>query len=337
MKKEYPEFLNEYLSYKATIQNKSMKTVREYGYDLDHFLKFIVYRFNGSSIPKDDLDNNLSEEHNIKKINIEKLDKKILKKIELKDLHAFLGYLKSKYNSSPHTLARKVSSIRAFFTYICNIDGYLTDNPSLNLETPKLPKKLPKYLDLNESKNLLDSVKNVSNKRSEKYIERNYAIITLFLNCGLRLSELISINISDINFNESKLKVFGKGSKERLLHLNNACTKALIDYLETRPKDISKKHEDALFLSNQKKRISRRTVQYIVENELKKSGLDSSKYSAHKLRHTAATLMYQYGDVDINALAKVLGHESIATTEIYTHAESYEVKRALENNPLSNL
>jgi len=162
-------------------------------------------------------------------------------------------------------------------------------------------------------------------------------MITLFLNCGMRLSELVNINIKDIDFYDNKLNVIGKGNKERTIYLNNACIGAIKRYLDVRPHDAVKgSSRDALFLSEQKRRISNRTVQYVVKEELKKAGLDSNKYSVHKLRHTAATLMYQYGQVDIRALQELLGHESISTTEIYTHVSNDQVRNAVENNPLAN-
>jgi len=167
---------------------------------------------------------------------------------------------------------------------------------------------------------------------------RDYAIITLFLNCGMRLSELVNINIKDINFGDCKLNVIGKGNKERTIYLNKACVKALNEYLDIRPKEgIRIDSKDALFLSERRERISNRTVQVIVRRELLKSGLDINKYSVHKLRHTAATLMYQYGNVDIRALQELLGHESISTTEIYTHVDNSQVRNAVESNPLANL
>lgn len=168
--------------------------------------------------------------------------------------------------------------------------------------------------------------------------ERDFAIITLFLNCGMRLSELVNINIKDITFSECKLNVIGKGNKERTIYLNNACVSAINSYLLVRPKEgIKYNSKDALFLSERRERISNRTVQLIVKKELLKAGLDINKYSVHKLRHTAATLMYQYGNVDIRALQELLGHESISTTEIYTHVDNSQIRNAVENNPLANL
>ena len=184
---------------------------------------------------------------------------------------------------------------------------------------------------------LLDAASDEDNRNHE----RDYAIITLFLNCGMRLSELVGININDIDFSECKLTVIGKGNKERTIYLNHACMKAISSYLQVRPKQgvkhDSKNSEKALFLSERKERISNRTVQYVINKELMQAGLDNRKYSVHKLRHTAATLMYQYGEVDIRALQELLGHESIATTEIYTHVNSDQVRSAVERNPLANL
>ena len=193
---------------------------------------------------------------------------------------------------------------------------------------------MPKYLTLEESRKLLDSSDNEDNRNHE----RDYAITTLFLNCGLRLSELVGINIPDIEFDECRMTVLGKGNKERTIYLNKACMKAISEYLNNaRPKEnIKYNSKNALFLSERRERISRRTVQLIIEKELRASGLDTKKYSTHKLRHTAATLMYQYGNVDIRALQELLGHESISTTEIYTHVSNDQVRSAVESNPLSN-
>ena len=191
---------------------------------------------------------------------------------------------------------------------------------------------MPKYLSLEESKKLLEVTQSQDNRNNI----RDYAIITLFLNCGMRLSELVNINISDIDLSESKMTVIGKGNKERTIYLNKACMNSINDYLSIRPHDkVRFDSRDALFLSERKERISNRTVQDIVKKELKKAELDIKKYSVHKLRHTAATLMYQYGNVDIRALQELLGHESISTTEIYTHVNNEIVRNAVENNPLA--
>lgn len=191
---------------------------------------------------------------------------------------------------------------------------------------------------MKQSQELLATVSNVdiSHGNHDNH-ERNFAIITLFLNCGMRLSELVGINLKDIDYNEYKLNVIGKGNKERTVYLNNACIEAIKNYVAVRPKDgIKFNSKDALFLSERKERISNRTVQYIVKQEFKLAGIDPDKYSVHKLRHTAATLMYKYGNVDIRALQELLGHESISTTEIYTHVDNEQIRSAVENNPLNN-
>ena len=239
--------------------------------------------------------------------------------------------------SKSATRARKASTIRVFFSYLSQKANLIEINPAQNLETPKSDKRLPKYLNLEESKKLLEA----SSDEENRNYQRDYAITTLFLNCGLRLSELVGINIQDIDFSEAKLNVIGKGNKERTIYLNKSCLKALSDYLFIRPqvgiKADKLNSEKALFLSERKERISRRTVQHIINVELQKAGLDSRKFSVHKLRHTAATLMYQYGNVDIRALQELLGHESISTTEIYTHVDNTQVRNAVESNPLADM
>ena len=319
---ENPEFLNNFLDYTITILNKSPNTVKEYNYDLRTFFRFIKMHFN------------LTGERDLEKILINDLSINDISQITLADIHAFLSYLTVNYKSKAATRARKAASIRVFFNYMCEKTQLIDKNPSLNLETPKLDKRLPKYLSLDDSKKLLEVASNEDNRNSQ----RDYAILTIFLNCGLRLSELVGININDIDFNEYKLNVIGKGNKERTIYLNKACVHAISEYLSVRPKSgIKDKDEKALFLSERKERISRRTVQQIVTNELQKSGFDTRKYSTHKLRHTAATLMYQYGNVDIRALQELLGHESISTTEIYTHVNNEQVRNAVESNPLADI
>ena len=289
------------------------------------FLRFIKIRFN------------LTSETDYAKITTKDISLETIKKIKLDDIHAFLSYMAINLRSKSATRARKASSIRIFFNYLSQKAKLIQINPAQNLETPKLDRRLPKYLNLEESKKLLNVTANKDNRNSE----RDYAIITLFLNCGMRLSELVGINIQDIDFSESKMNVIGKGNKERTIYLNKACIKALKDYLDVRPKEGVKvdklNSHKALFLSERKERISKRTVQYIVDKELKAAGLDTSKYSTHKLRHTAATLMYQYGNVDIRALQELLGHQSISTTEIYTHVNNEQVRDAIEKNPLADL
>ena len=320
-----PNFLNSFLDYSTTILNKSPNSIKEYNYDLNMFLKFIKVHFN------------LTNEEDFSKIEINDITIDTIKKIKLDDIHAFIAFLTNEYHSKATTRARKISTIRIFFSYLANKANLIEINSAQNLETPKLDKRLPKYLSLEDSKKLLDVASHEDNRNAE----RDYAIITLFLNCGLRLSELVGINVKDIDFSECKLNVIGKGNKERTIYLNKACMNALAEYLDVRPKEgikhDKKNSEKALFLSERKERISNRTVQYIVYKELELAGLDTRKYSVHKLRHTAATLMYQYGNVDIRALQELLGHESISTTEIYTHVSNDQVRSAVERNPLANI
>ena len=318
-----PDYMNSFLDYTTTILNKSPNTVKEYNYDLRMFLRFLKIRFH------------MTNEKDFSKIEIKDFTLNDMKKVKLDDIHAFLAYLTNTYHSKAATRARKVSSIRIFFNYLTQKTEMLEINPAQNLETPKLDKRLPKYLSLEDSKKLLNITANEDN-RNEK---RDFAIITLFLNCGMRLSELVGINIPDINFSDCKLNVIGKGNKERTIYLNKACMKAIQEYIEVRPtKNIkpTKNSKNALFLSERLERISNRTVQYIVDRELRMAGLDTKKYSTHKLRHTAATLMYQYGNVDIRALQELLGHKNISTTEIYTHVNNDQVRDAVERNPLSD-
>lgn len=317
-----PDYLNSFLDYSVTILNKSPNSIKEYNYDLATFLKFIKIHFG------------LTKETDFSKITINDLSIDVIKKITLDDIHAFISYLATELRSKASTRARKVSTIRVFFKYLSAKAKLIEINPAQNLETPKLDKRTPKYLTLEDSKKLLDVASDEDNRNSE----RDYAITTLFLNCGMRLSELVNINIKDIQFDECKMTVIGKGNKERTIYLNNACMRAISQYLTVRPKEgVEYKSKDALFLSERRERISNRTVQYIVKRELKKAGLDTNKYSVHKLRHTAATLMYQYGNVDIRALQELLGHASISTTEIYTHVANEQVRNAVESNPLANL
>lgn len=327
-RRDNPEFLNEFLDYTVSIQNKSRNTVKEYNYDLIHFFKFLLYQYRLVDI---------KNEKDIKDMDIQyvtNMDFDVIKRVKLQDIHAFLSYLERVYDSKPTTRARKVASIRVYFHYLTAKANRLEVNPAQNLESPKLGKRLPKYLSQDESISLLTTIKNNQTDRNE---ERDYAITTLFLNCGMRLSELVGISLKDIDFGEAKLNVIGKGNKERTIYLNNACIKAINDYLPVRPKQVIKDEDgkEPLFVSERRQRISNRNVQKIIKEELLRAGLDTKKYSVHKLRHTAATLMYQNG-VDIRALQELLGHESIATTQIYTHVNNDQIRSAVDSNPLAN-
>ena len=320
-REDNPEFLNSFLDYSITILNKSPNSIKEYNYDLAMFLKYMKIHFN------------LTDKTDFNEIKINDFDIDTLKKITLEDIHSFVSYLAVNNRSKAATRARKISSIRIFFKYLAVKAKIIDVNPAQNLETPKQDKRMPKYLSLEDSKKLLEATSSEDNRNKE----RDFAIITLFLNCGMRLAELIGINIKDIHFDDYRMTVIGKGNKERTIYLNKSCVNAIEQYLAVRPKEgIDYKSKDALFLSERRERISRRTVQYIVDKELRIAGLDTTKYSTHKLRHTAATLMYQYGEVDIRALQELLGHASISTTEIYTHVANEQVRNAVEHNPLNN-
>lgn len=312
---DIPVLAQDFLSYMDTIKGKSAKTIREYHYDLRSFFRFLKLHYR--LIP---LDSDLST------ITITDIDIEFIKKISLSDLYAYMSYLSLDKSNKVTSRARKVASLRSFFNYLSTKAKVLEVNPAKELESPKLGKRIPKYLNVEESKQLLNAIDG-DNK------ERDFAIITLFLNCGMRLSELISINLSQIK--DDKLTVLGKGNKERTIYLNQASKNALNEYLRVRPKD-NLKDKNALFLSEQRKRISPRTVQYIVKKYIIAAGLDPEKISPHKLRHTAATLMYQYGNVDIRSLQEILGHESVSTTEIYTHINKDQLKDAVNKNPLAN-
>ncbi|MBR6512756.1 MAG: tyrosine-type recombinase/integrase, partial [Clostridia bacterium] len=226
---------------------------------------------------------------------------------------------------SARTRARKVSTLRDFFKFCKSQKGIIKEDPMVNLDSPKLRQSLPKYLTLEEATDLLRSSFDGPHK------ERDFAIITLFLNCGMRLSELVGLNYTDIR-DDNTIKVTGKGNKERTVYLNDACLAAINNYMRVRPVD-GVVDKDALFLSNRKQRISPKTVQHIVYTALDKAGLEG--YSTHKLRHTAATLMYQYGDADVLVLKEILGHENVGTTQIYTHLVNEQLKTATDNNPLN--
>lgn len=319
-----PEYLNSFLQYSLTYKKKSPESVNQYNCDLTMFLRYMKYLFK------------LTNEEDFNKITINDFTLEQLSKVTQENIHSFITYLSIKRNCGPATCARKISTIRIFFKYLTITAKLLNDNPAQNLETPKLNKRLPRYLTLEDSEKLLSLTYSDDSNENK---ERDFAIITLFLNCGLRLSELVGINISDIKFDDQKMTVIGKGNKERSIYLNKACIDAINSYLDVRPKEGIKKDkkdsDKALFLSSYKQRISKRTVENIVSKELARAGLDTTKYSTHKLRHTAATLMYKYGEVDIRALQELLGHQSISTTEIYTHVDNDQVRTAVESNPLS--
>lgn len=310
-------WLEQFLDYFQAIKERSPNTIREYRYDISLFLRFLINRRSGVNQP-------------LEEISIAEVDDSFLRSIKLTDMYAFVSWLSTARKNSPNARARRISSIRSFFNYLKNKARIIDENPAADLESPKLLKKLPKHLTLDESQQLL--AKAAANP--SEWSSRDYCILTFFLNCGLRLSELCSIDIENIK--EDTLTVIGKGGKERTVYLNSACLAALEDYLDTRPV-IEGPHARALFLSRLKRRISPKTVQWTIKNYIISIGLDPKRYSVHKLRHTAATLMYKYGHVDIRALQAILGHSSISTTEIYTHIDQDALHSAVESNPLNQV
>lgn len=298
-----------------TIKGKSINTIQVYFYDLRVFLRFLkLHR------------NLISKETEFDDIDITDIDVGLLKTITLSDLYSFMSFVSNTRSNSAYARARKVASLKSFFNYLTNKAKIMETNPASELESPKIVKRLPKYLNIDESKQLLSTVEG-------EHGIRDYAILTLFLNCGMRLSELVGINLSNIRNNT--LTVIGKGDKERMIPLNSACVQAIDNYRRVRPVN-GVKDKSALFLSERRQRISKATVQHLVKKYITSAGLDPRRYSTHKLRHTAATLMYRYGHVDIRSLQELLGHESIATTEIYTHLDTQQLKNAVDSNPLSN-
>lgn len=312
-----PLAAKDFLSYMETIKGKSNNTIDGYSYDLTLFFKFMKIKRN--IVP---------ENTSFDNIRIDDIDEYFIGTIGLNDLYSFISYTAKERNNCNYARARKVACLRSFFRYLHTKAKIIDNNPALELEPPKINSRQPIHLTLDESKTLLKTV-------NGSYKERDYAILMLFLNCGLRLSELVGIDIDSIN--GDTLRVIGKGNKERTVYLNNACINAINEYLKIRNhNEIKENHKKALFISRNKERISPRTVQVIVKKYIKAAGLDSNKYSTHKLRHTAATLMYKYGNVDIRALQQILGHESVATTQIYTHIDDEHLRQAMKSNPLSD-
>lgn len=314
-----PTILEDYLNYMETIKGASPNTVKEYFYDLRTFFRFIKIRYKL-------VDPNTEFEE----IDISDLDLETIKKITIQDLYSYISFTDKKRENGNYTRARKVASVRSFFNYLYSKVNLIDKNPAESLEFPKRENRHPIYLTLEQSESLLNAVLQNDN---EFFRKRDYAIIMLFLNCGLRLSELANIDIDKIK--DDTISIIGKGNKERTIYLNEACIAAINDYLAVRPKNV--KENKALFLSKRHQRMSNRAIQHMIDKYLEKAGLDPRVYSTHKLRHTAATLMYKYGNVDIRALQAILGHESVSTTQIYTHIDNERLREAVKRNPLAKL
>lgn len=318
-----PPLVREYATYKAVIQNASEKTISEYMLDLRTFFRFLKAR---------DL-NILPTSDEFETINISTVDLDYIKHITVEDIYEFLMYADQTRGNMEAAKSRKLSAIKGFFKYLTTKRMMLEENPAANIESPKRKQSLPKFLSLEESLLLLDAVKN--DKASASRV-RDYAIITLFLNCGMRVSELVGIDLNDVDRELRSMSVTGKGNKQRIVYLNEACREALGEYMTER---LSEKYEKlntpALFLSKRQQRISVKTVQWLVYKYLDLAGLESKHYSVHKLRHTAATLMYQSGNVDVRVLKDILGHEQLNTTQIYTHVSNRSMEEAMSHNPLA--
>lgn len=321
-----PQILREFLIYHENIKGQSQLTISEYYLDLRMFLRFVKL-----------MRNDMPMSTALADIDIRDIDIEFIRQIETSDIFDFLSYLAndraadpyaptSERGITPAARARKLSAIKSFYKYLTIRTKQLQENPVADLEYPKLRKSLPKYLTLEQSAALLQAVSGPNEKR-------DYAILMLFLNCGIRRSELVGLNLTDVY--EDRIRVVGKGNKERFVYFGSSCRKAIDAYLEERNK-IELSDNKALFGSRDKNRISVTAVHRLVKKALLQAGLDSTQFSAHKLRHTAATMMLS-GGVDVKTVQEVLGHENLNTTQIYTHIENTELKIAAEANPLSKL
>ena len=319
---DMPQIAKQFLNYLGTIKGRSVRTVDGYHIDLRTFLRFMKLYKSGiklSGITDDVMQNT----------DITDLDLNFLSDVKTSDIYEFMQYTMQGRNNNAATRSRKTTCIRTFYKYLSlHIDHPIKDNPAKNLEVPKIKKSLPKYLTLEQSLELLNSIETGAP-------ERDYCMITLFLNCGMRLSELVGINISDIQ--DNTLRLIGKGNKERIIYINQACLDAIQNYLNVRNQQPGLKDKNALFLTRNGTRIGARRVEKIVEEVLRKAGMANQGFSVHKLRHTAATLMYQHGNVDIRILKDVLGHANLGTTEIYTHISNQQMESAMNQSPLSKV
>ncbi len=312
-----PPLVRDYLVHLRVIKSKSEKTIEEYFIDIRTFFRFLkIHRgLVSTNVP-------------FEEIPIDDVDLELIRSVTLSDAYDFMLYLTDERGNNSSTRLRKTSALRGFFNFLCVKKQVLSENPLKDLETPQQVKSKPKFLTLDQSVQLLNAV-------DGKHKERDYCILTLFLNCGLRLSELVGLNVNDIS-PDNFIRVLGKGNKERIIYLNNACVNAINDYLKVRPVE-GLKDRKALFISSHKKRLSAPMVQKLVYKYLEKIGLDSQGYSCHKLRHTAATLMYQHGNVDVLVLQDILGHANLGTTQIYTHLNTKQKEEAAKANPLANI
>ncbi|MBO5869804.1 MAG: tyrosine-type recombinase/integrase [Clostridia bacterium] len=322
-----PEPIVTFAGYKASIQNCSPLTVREYVNDIILFFRYIIVSRRGDKPEKTEMT----------EVSLATLDYNLAGSVRTDEVYSYMLYLSTARGNGVRIRARRLSAIKAFYKYHTAKSRRLQDNPAKDIDSPTVKPALPKYMSLEESIRLLESV-----PRDCPTYERDYCILTLFLNCGMRLSELVGINLADIDDDLSKLVVTGKGSKMRMVYLNSACRKALLEYLNVRQSKATEHGQpiidkQALFLSSRRTRISNQMVQTLVYKYLKLAGLDGRGLSVHKLRHTAATLMYNEGEVDVLTLKDILGHEQLTTTQIYTHLSNKKLEEAAEMNPLAKI
>lgn len=313
-----PKCVQKFLNYKLAVQNRSKLTVFNYYHDLRTFARYMLVSHHNEKYEGTAFD----------EIPFSDADDDLFLNADYEDIFNFISYSASVLENQPAARARKLSCLRSFYKYHSKVAMTINDNPTDRIEPQRKNKKLPKYLNLDESRQLLESV-------DGKNSERDFAIITLFLNCGMRVSELAGINLSDVAKDLSAVTVTGKGSKQRRLYLNTACREAISAYLKVRPSDAKPEAQKALFISRNKNRISVKTVQWLIYKHLDNAGLGHLNMSVHKLRHTAATLMYAHGGTDVRVLKDILGHEELSTTQIYTHVKDAQMIAAAESNPLS--
>ena len=321
-----PPILTEFAGYKLGIENCSARTVDEYLLDLRTFFRYMTALRNGIAPYSADFE----------AIDITRVDLAFVGSIKTEEIYEFLFYAGSERLNGWSAKARKLSAIKVFYKYLVTKRKVLEKNPAIDIDSPKKERTLPKVLSLEESVSLLNAI---ATDPESKSVKRDFAIATLFLNCGMRLSELCGIDLRDLDDSLRSLRVFGKGAKERIIYLNQSCREALKEYLAVRNVNLDSKTsaEPALFLSSRGQRISDKTVQWMIGKYLKAAGLANKGYSVHKLRHTAATLMYQSGNVDVRVLKDILGHEQLNTTQIYTHISDEQMESAMAQNPLARI
>ena len=324
---EYPQALRDYAGYKAVIQNCSPRTVNEYMLDLKQFFRFLIARNRKIKYGTEEFDG----------VTLDEVDIDFLRSVTTSDIYEFMFFAERECHNAAAARARKLSAIKGLFKYYTAKRNILEKNPAVDIEAPKTRKSLPKYLTLEESVLLLNTIR-YDSEVSPSIRLRNYTMVTLFLNCGMRLSELVGINLGDLDRFLRSVRVIGKGNKERVIYLNDSCRSALAEYLPERNSEANATlSTKALFITNRGERISNRAVQWTVTKYLELAGLGYRHFSVHKLRHTAATLMYQKGGVDVRILKEILGHEQLSTTQIYTHVADEKVKNAMEANPLAKV